>query len=266
MVEFSLETPRAAAAAAAEAAAARADASPAAAAAAGAADNSEARPSGATVDGKGLKKTTKESLQARGAEANFSDGGASSSAKAAEVRVSVNDGQAARKSFLLSRNKKGATNQNVREEKRVVEAIASARGIGQQHTRSAAATAEAQADDEGCGAEWEGVTWDEDDVPEADSLGTVSASLVGTGSASVGSAGSVTLGTVELASRNGDTTLAGTTATDPTDMLICLKGVVGIGGVSSHHDTCHLQVDCFITDILVRRDPRVWNVIFSDGA
>lgn len=60
--------------------------------------------------------------------------------------------------------------------------------------------------------EWEGVTWDEDDIAEASSLGTISASL----------------GTVEVASKTEDVSQAGFTTPDPQDLLICLKGIAGI--------------------------------------
>lgn len=82
---------------------------------------------------------------------------------------------------------------------------------------------------QGMEAEWEGVTWDEGDVPEAESLGSVSASFTGAGSnslgtagsASMGTAGSITLGTVDLASKNG-------ISAELHDVLICLKGVAGL--------------------------------------
>lgn len=80
-------------------------------------------------------------------------------------------------------------------------------------------------DGQGVGAEWEGVTWDEGETPEAESLGSVSASLTGAGSASLGTTCSITLGTVELASRRGH-------STGPQDVLLCLKEVAGIREVT----------------------------------
>lgn len=238
MVEFSLETPRTAAAAEAGDAAARANALPAAAAT----DNIGVSPSGAAVDGDDeSKKKTAEKAQARKREPTSSAGEASVSAKGTEGSASTNDKQAAGKSFW-AKNRKGPTNEKVQDAKGTDKAAASGQGDQQRRTRSSAtdtaaaapATVKALDDDQGCAAEWEGVTWDENDAPEADSLGSVTASLVGTGSASVCSAGSVTLGTVELASKNGGTALAGLVDTEPKDMLICLKGVVGIRGVRLH--------------------------------
>lgn len=60
--------------------------------------------------------------------------------------------------------------------------------------------------------EWEGVVWDEDDMSEVDSLGTVSASL----------------GIVEAASKHRKTSRADPTVPEPQDLLICVKGAVGI--------------------------------------
>lgn len=95
---------------------------------------------------------------------------------------------------------------------------------------TAATASKEKADDvRGTEAEWEGVTWDEGDVPKAESLGSVSASLTGAGSASLGTAGSITLGTVELASRHGN-------SAEPQDVLICLKGVTGLREVVTNID------------------------------
>lgn len=93
-------------------------------------------------------------------------------------------------------------------------------------TAASTASGNKGGDGHGTGAEWEGVTWDEDDIPEAESLGSVSASFTGAGSASLGTAGSITLGTVELASNRGD-------SAEPQDVLICLKGVVGARQVTT---------------------------------
>lgn len=64
--------------------------------------------------------------------------------------------------------------------------------------------------------EWEGVIWHDDDTGEAESLGTVSASL----------------GTVEVASKHGDIPQAGSLP-EPYDLLICLKGIGVIREVRS---------------------------------
>ncbi|CAM9193761.1 unnamed protein product [Scytosiphon promiscuus] len=176
----------------------------------------EVGPSGAAVDGIGSNMPTQETIQALNGETDSSAGGARDTVKAAGSRANVTDKQA--KSFWTI-NKKGVTADSASEEK----------GGGGAAGRGA--------------AEWEGVKWDEEDAPEADSLGTVSVSLAGTSSTSMCSAGSATLGTVELASKAGDASLAGLTDTQPKDMLICLKGVVGIRGA---HKFGQSQIFCVV--------------------
>eukprot|EP00752_Nemacystus_decipiens_P007665 g6853.t1 len=89
------------------------------------------------------------------------------------------------------------------------------------HATAAATSKEKAGDIRGTEEEWQGDTWDEGDIPEVESLGSVSASLTGAGSTSLGSAGSITLGTIELASKHED-------SAESQDVLICLKGVTGL--------------------------------------
>lgn len=112
--------------------------------------------------------------------------------------------------------------------------VSSPSGARAASSAIATAVASTQKTDVGQGteAEWEGVTWDEGDVPEAESLGSVSASLTGAGSASVGTAGSITVGTVELASNHED-------STEPQDVLICVKGVTGLREVTKTRRCVH---------------------------
>ena len=217
-IEFSLETPRTAAAAAAE---------------------EEATPEGAAAgDGVaplGSKKRDRSKTPAPGRgdatrEGDPSSGGGVVGAAKSTQSQQTSDGPATTdkvsgtSSWSRHKDSGGGSNpEQARLEEQRDDNIADTRAT------AVAASIGKAGGVQGMEAEWEGVTWDEGDVPEAESLGSVSASFTGAGSsslgtagsASMGTAGSITLGTVDLASKNG-------ISAELHDVLICLKGVAGL--------------------------------------
>lgn len=206
MVEFSLETPRTVAAAAAAAV-------------------QETAAAGTS----NTMNTDRPELSALD-EARAGQGGASPCASAVTRTAKNMEGQevTGRKTTTGAAVVDTTRERNYNEEAKTKQ-IKSAEGQnrtqvakGQQHDVKHEQSA-AAADNED---EWEGVSWDTIDVDEVESLGTVSARLTCADSTSLGTAGSITLGTVEIASEDGEG--------QPQDVLICLKGIVGMRQVTTY--------------------------------
>lgn len=213
MVEFSLETVRAAAAAEAVAL---------------------AESGGTTALSKNVKGDTSKASAADRVQAG-KGGTASFAGGACRKAESGSDGKTTTGTPVWRDNNKGAETGNLAEGGTAAAGAKGRKGRQQQHAASAAAAtaADKPVAKQRLTTEWEGVTWDEGDIPEAESLGTVSVGMATISSASLGTDGSITLGTVELASRNGDMAHAGLSDAVHQDLLVCLKEVVGVREVKS---------------------------------
>lgn len=214
MVEFSLETARAAAAAEAVAVAGS---------------------GGTSALSENFKGDTSKASATHRVQAG-SGGTASLAGGACRKAEGGSNGKATTGKPVWWNNSKGAETGDLGEGGNNAAVAAKGRkGRRQEHAASAAAAAVAEKsiDEQRLTTEWAGVMWDEDDAPEAESLGTVSVSMATISSATLGTAGSVTLGTVELASKDGDVAHAGLSDAVPQDLLVCLKEVVGVREVKS---------------------------------
>ncbi|CAM9640751.1 unnamed protein product, partial [Ectocarpus sp. 12 AP-2014] len=209
MVEFSLENMRAAAAAEAAAYA----------------ESGGTVALSKNVKGDTSKASATDRFQAgKGGTASFAGG-------ACRKEESGSDGETTTGTPVWRDSNKGPETSKLSEGGTNAAAAATGRkGRQQQHAASAAAAtaADKSVAKQRLTTEWEGVTWDEGGIPEAESLGTVSVGMATISSASLGTDGSITLGTVELASKEGDMAHADLSNAVPQDLLVCLKEVVGV--------------------------------------
>lgn len=227
MVEFSLETTRAATAAVEEAAAAHQATAGSAAAADG--GGGGAAPSQTTKGSRSKvssRSTMTQAVEGGGAAACTGSGVKSArTTSKSQQKIDSKATTAGGKSHFWERSniKEGENAKDNGGGGRNEEGISKGRKGQKPEKYVAEKEADGEQERE---AEWEGVTWGEGDLPETVSLGTVGASGTGSGGAASQDGTTVSLGTVELASKPGDTTQSGLREDEPQDVLICLKGVV----------------------------------------